>query len=230
MCMKGMLKKVLPSFFAVFLVISCSDDKKDANTTLSFMTEQYLTKPRAAGSLTIDTAKILIRRIKFEGEGDGDSTEFKTGAMVIHLNLSGNVQTVSAGNVPQGTYDRIKFEIHKADQNENLPDPDFITGSSGNDRYSMIIIGTYNSTRFVFRSRNTINQSINIDPPLIVADSIGAANLTLAVNISDWFYDGDGGYFDPANTSSNNVSNIENTIKNSFRGFRDNDKDGDENN
>jgi hypothetical protein len=141
--------------------------------------------------------------------------------------LSGDVQKISAANIPQGVYDHIKFEIHKPGVNEEFSDPDFNTGSAGNQRFSIIIIGTYNSARFVFKSQNTINQSINIDPPVIVADSIGVANLTLAVNVDNWFSDGDGGYLNPTDTGASNVAAIENTIRYSFRGFKDNDKDGD---
>ena len=229
--MKTMIRIFLISSLAVFLIAGCSDDKKDSNNaTLSFMAEQLLGKAAAPGTLTIDTAKILITRIKFESQGDTDSMDFENGPIVVNLDLSGEVQIVSAANVPQGVYDHIKFEIHKPNANEDLPDPDFITGSSGNDRYSIIIIGTYNSNRFVFMSRNTINQSVTIDPPVEIADSVGVANLTLAVNIANWFSDGVGGYLDPTDTGASNVAAIENTIRASFRGFKDNNKDGDESN
>lgn len=36
-------------------------------------------------------------------------------------------------------------------------------------------------------------------------------------------------YLDPTDVSANNVAAIANTIKNSFRGFKHNDKDGNEN-
>ncbi|MBL7994599.1 hypothetical protein JNM05_04435 [bacterium] len=227
--MKSILNYLVISAMVFVFFIGCSDSKESDNATLSFMTEQVLGKSSVPGALTIDTAKILITRIKFENQGNSDSSEFRTGAIVVNLNLNGAVQTVDAANIPQGIYDHIKFELHKPNANENIPDPDFITGSSGNDRYSIIIIGTYNSSRFVYRSRNTINQSVNIDPALIIADSIGTANLTLAVNITNWFSDGDGGYLDPTDVNASNVSAIENTIKESFRGFKDNDRDGNEN-
>lgn len=229
--MKITIRIFLISSLAAFFLVGCSDDKKDSNNaTLSFIAEQNLAKSAAPGDLTIDTAKILITRIKFGSQGDSDSMDFEEGPLVVNLDLSGNVQTVSAAHIPQGTYDHIKFEIHKAGQNEDLPDPDFRTGTGGNERYSIIIIGTYNLNRFVFKSRNTINQSVNIDPPLVIADSIGVANLTLAVDVSNWFNNGLGGKLDPTNVNANNVAAIENTIKDSFRGFKDNDKDGNETN
>ncbi len=227
--MKFLLRTLFVSVLAISFLVGCSDDKKDSsNATLSFMKEINLTKPSAPGTLTVDTAKILITRIKFESQGDGDSLDFSSDPIVVNLDLTGGVQTVSAANVPQGTYDHIKFEIHKPGVNEEFSDPDFNTGSSGNQRFSIIIIGTYNSSRFVFKSQNTINQSVNIDPPVIVADSVGIANVTLAVNVDNWFSDGVGGYLDPTDTGASNVAAIENTIKDSFRGFKDNDKDGNE--
>lgn len=225
--MKTLIRVFLISSFAVLFLAGCSNDKGDSdNATLSFMAEQNLAKSLVPNAITIDTAKILITRIKF-GSG-GDSLNFDSDPVVINLALTGDVQTVSAGNVPQGTYDHIKFEIHKPDVNEEFSDPDFNTGSAGNQRYSIIIIGTFNASRFVFKSQNTINQTITVDPPLIVADSVGVANLTLAVNISNWFSDGVGGTLDPTDAGANNVAAIENTIRDSFRGFQDNDKDGNE--
>lgn len=226
--MKTTIRIFLISSLAVFFFVSCSDDKESNNATLSFIAEQNLAKSLVPNAITIDTAKILITRIKF-GNG-GDSLNFDSDPVVLNLDLTGDVQTVSAGNVPQGTYDHIKFEIHKPGVNEEFSDPDFNTGSAGNQRYSLIIIGTFNASRFVFKSQNTINQTITVDPPLIVADSVGVANLTLAVNISNWFSDGIGGTLDPTDTGASNVAAIENTIKDSFRGFKDNDKNGNESN
>lgn len=217
--------------FALVILCGCENSKKD-NVTLSFAAENVdtaLGKMSAPDAVLIDTAKILITRIKLSGSGDSDSNEVEVGPVVVYLDLDGNVNTIAAANIPQGTYDRIKFEIHKPGQNESLPDGEFRTGPGGNERYSIIVKGTYNSTPFVYRSTNTMNQSININPPLVIADSVGVANATLVVNVFPWFKNGIND-LDPSDTSAPNVSMIENNIRASFRAFRDRNRDGDDGN
>lgn len=215
----------------VILGMACGDDKtSDNNVSVSFAGDipPLLTKglKKSASHVTIDTAKILIKSIKLDGSGPSDSSDFKTGPYVLFMTEGASLKTLSATNVPEGEYDQVKFEIHLPSQNESVPDPDFRDGSGGNERYSAVIIGHYNGIRFVFKSKSTVNVQSDISPSVIVADSVGTANLTLGVSTSIWFTDGEVN-LDPTNTNASNVAKIEQSIRNSFYGFRDNNKDGD---
>lgn len=211
----------------VFLILAavlfaCSNNDKD-NLRLSVRGAYDGGLAKIKSHVSIDTAKILVTRIKLnDGAADMD---FRSGPYVVVLTDT-SLHSIAVGDVPQGSYNQVKFEIHKPDQNEDVPDPDFREGPGGNERYSMIVIGTYQGNRFVFKSRNTINQTTMIDPPILVEDSIGVANLTLRVDYDQWFLDGSV-ELDPTDTTSSNVAFIENGIRASFRAFRDDDGNGD---
>ena len=62
----------------------------------------------------IDTVKILMKDIKLNvSNSSQDSTNFKTGPFVLFLNLSSGINEISTSMIPAGSYDKIKFEIHK---------------------------------------------------------------------------------------------------------------------
>jgi hypothetical protein len=60
----------------------------------------------------------------------------------------------------------------------------------------------------------------------VIEESIGVANLTLRVDYDLWFLNGSV-ELDPTDTTASNVAFIENSIRDSFRAFRDDDGDGD---
>lgn len=206
----------------VVSLIACSDDDKN-NLTMSVRGAYDAGLGKVKSHVTIDTAKVLVTRIKLN-DGGADM-DFRSGPYVILLTDT-SMHEIAVGDVPQGSYDQVKFEIHKPDQNEDVPDSDFREGPGGDERYSIIVIGSYQGNRFVFKSRNTINQTVTIDPPLVVEDSIGVANLTLRVDYDLWFLNGSV-ELDPTDTTASNVAFIENSIRDSFRAFRDDDGDGD---
>jgi hypothetical protein len=173
--------------------------------------------------VTLDTVKLLIKHIVLMPTGSMVFPDFKTGPYVIVLGST--PVPVIVGNLTTGSYDRIKFEIHKPDANEVLPDPDFRDGPQGNDRYSLIIIGRYQGSRFVFKSRSTINQTLTLDTPLLIDESTVDANVTLQTDLTTWFTGGSG-ELDPTDTQPSNVAAIEKSIRDSFKAFRDDDRNG----
>lgn len=173
--------------------------------------------------MTLDTVKLLIKHIVLMPTGSMVFPDFKTGPYVIVLGST--PVPVIVGNLTTGSYDRIKFEIHKPDANEVLPDPDFRDGPQGNDRYSLIIIGRYQGSRFVFKSRSTINQTLTLDTPLLIDESTVDANVTLQTDLTTWF-NGGNGELDPTDTQPSNVAAIEKSIRDSFKAFRDDDRNG----
>ena len=65
---------------------------------------------------------------------------------------------------------------------------------------------------------------------LVVADSLTNVDVTISVDVSGWFADGLGGLVDPAtgNKGGANDQLVENNIRDSFRAFRDDDRDGED--
>lgn len=168
--------------------------------------------------LEIDLAKVLIKDIKVNVSGAGENN-FKTGPYVMLFALNSLVSTVDTGYLAPGTYDKIKFEIHKPNSNETIPDPEF-RDSLGT--YSVIVKGRFNGTPFVYKSKKSAHLILTFPSLITVTESI-KTNTTLSVNPYTWFING-GIYLDPSLPGNENT--IDNNIKASFKAFKDDDKNG----
>ncbi|MCX6163559.1 MAG: hypothetical protein NTU73_01650 [Ignavibacteriae bacterium] len=169
----------------------------------------------------LDTVKILIKDIKLKvANNNPDTTNFKVGPFVIFLNLDSSINTISSAIIPEGTYSKIKFEIHKLNNNDISPDPEFTEG------YSVIVKGWYDGNYFVYKSKKSAHQILKFtnDIPITTANY---TNITLIVKPYIWFIK-DGIYLDPRiETNSNDIdNNIKDDINHNYKVFRDNNKDG----
>lgn len=173
--------------------------------------------------IKIDEAKILVRDLKLISSQGDDSMSVEIGPFVLSLNLSGSLNTYSFNNVTTNLYKSVKWEIHKPEDNEIPPDPEFREGESGNQRYSVIVKGTFNGASFVYKSTKTSHQKIDFPTPIEI-NSEQAINITLIVDPYSWFNDG-GVILDPSDTSNEN--DIDNLIASSFKDvFKDFNRDG----
>ena len=171
-----------------------------------------------SGILEIDLAKVLIKDIKVNVSGSGESN-FKTGPYVMILGLNSIVNTIDTGYLPAGTYDKLKVEIHKPKNNDPIPDPEF-RDSLGT--YSVIVKGRFNGIGFTYKSKKTANLILTFPDAIIVTES-GKTNVTVSVNPYTWFIQS-GIYLDPSLPGNENT--IDNNIKDSFKAFKDDDKNG----
>lgn len=198
---------------------STGSNGTDGNTSVSVMLDNSATNP---AEISITEAKALITEVELETEPSGTSQHIRITPFVIYFNTGGAVVTVTSGNLPSGTWNKIKFKIHKPEDTEQIPDPEFREGSSGNQRYSFIIKGTYNGNSFVFKSRKSVNMVINLATPIVTGN--GSRNITIAVNPGLWFKNGTV-IIDPGNPENTDI--IDDNLKNSFRrAFKDDDKNG----
>lgn len=212
----------------VISAIGCGDSDisnpnstaSDKSVSISAKVDNTIDNP--AEDILIEEAKALITEIEFELEGSGIEHEIKPGPVVVHFNTSGGMTTFTTGNVPAGVYNKVKFQLHKPEDTEPIPDPEFREGTSGNLRYSFIIKGKYNGNSFVFKSRKSINLVINFSTPVNFREA--GRNITIIINTSSWFKNGNI-TLDPRDPSNENE--IDDNLKNSFRrAFRDDDKNG----
>lgn len=218
-------------FGALFIALlafasGCGDDSATSptggngssdNVTVSVKNDEASDNPAV---LTITEAKALITEVELETEPSGQSQYVRINPFVIYFNMSGTLISVTSGNLPSGTYNKIKFKIHKPEDNEQIPDPEFRIGPSGNERFSFIIKGTYNGNSFVYRSKKSANLVINFNTLISLQGS--AKNITVLVNPLAWFNNGS---IDPTNPANENT--IDDNLKNSFKkAFKDDNKDG----
>jgi hypothetical protein len=150
---------------------------------------------------------------------------------VLDLSLTDSVQQISIDNFPAGTYDGVKFEIHRIDQDdidslssaEQATFADFLAGS----RYSVIIDGNYyqngQATPFTYKSQIDAEIELPINPPLVVDSTQTTANLTLRISSAGWFVDSNNNLIDP--TDSTNAYIIDQNLKNFLSAYRDNNRD-----
>ncbi len=174
--------------------------------------------------LILDTVKILIKDIKVKvANNNEDSTNFKVGPFVLFLNLSSNVNVISTAIVPAGNYRKVKFEIHKLNDNEPIPDPEF---ADANGRYSVIVKGTYLGNYFVYKSSKSAHQILQFPNDIPIA-AVAGTNITLIVRPYIWFIENNV-YIDPRDPANMNDidNNIKDNIKNNFKAFKDDDKNG----
>jgi len=181
-----------------------------------------------SGTIDLTRVRLLLRTIQLHSDDDDRYADFRTAPTVVELNMDGFATEVEVADIPQGTYEKVSFRIHKPEDDGALPvgAEDFRVGASGNERFSMIIEGTYDGTPFVYRSSKSMQQRVDLDPDLVVEDAFaGPLNVALQVDVSRWFTDRDGNTLDPRNASERTASEIDRSIRESFRAFPDRDND-----
>lgn len=203
----------------------CSDTTTAPQAdNLSFSSTSSIDSVGDQSYLILDTVKILIKDIKLNVSNiNEDSTNFKVGPFVLFLNLTSSINTIDFAIIPAGSYDKIKFEIHKLNDNEAIPDPDF---ADANGRYSVVVKGSYFGNYFVYKSTKSAHQKLSF-PNSLPISSAALSNVTLIVKPYIWFIK-NGIYLDPRDpVNSNDIdNNIKDNINHNFKAFKDDDRNG----
>ena len=214
------LASVLPAFA---LFTGCDENggitipSGSTELTINTKSDKGLDNPPAV--VVITEAKALISQVQFEQESNQNNQTITFTPFVIHFNTDGSLNEMTTKYIIRDFYTKIKFQLHKPEENETPSDPEFV---SGTQRYSFIIKGTYNGSSFIYKSKNSANIIINFNQT--VNFDLQKMNVTLAFNELGWFKNGSSDV-DPSNPQ--NASIIDNNIKNSFKKvFLDNDKNG----
>lgn len=174
--------------------------------------------------LVLDTVKILIKDIKLNvANTTEDLKDFKVGPFVLFLNLSSSINSISSAIIPAGVYDKVKFEVHKLNDNEPVPDPEF---ADVNGRYSVIVKGWYLGNYFIYRSTKSAHQILQLPSNIPITTEV-VSNITLTVKPYIWFIE-NGVYLDPREPANSNDidNNIKDNINHNFKAFKDNDRNG----
>jgi hypothetical protein len=153
-----------------------------------------------------------------EAEHAGE-VEVAAGPVLLDLKVdaltSAKLQEAVSVTLPAGTYDELKFKIHKLEDGEKSGDADVDAA-----RASVIVDGTFDGKDFHFVSQLSAQQKI--EGSFTIGGST-PSNITLAIDVTSWFV-GAGGDLDPSLAA--NQEAIEKNIKASFRAFEDDDHDG----
>jgi hypothetical protein len=186
----------------------------DMRLTLRVAVEHAPAKGQSA--VVIDEAKLLLKNINFTPmSDDGTGRAFKTGMIAVNLRLDGQANDIAVGSIPPDVYKRVTFKIHKPEDHETPPDPDFKEGTSGRQRFSVIVRGTKDGAPFELKIRKSMDQRVALSPPLVIDETTAAGNVTLLADLSTWFVDANGRELDPLNPEDQDA--IAEAVKNSFR-------------
>ena len=194
------------------------------------------TETIALGNDVIEVSQVqmVLRRIELERVGgtvcdslvaDDDCEELKAGPVLLDLPLGAGASRSFSVAIDTGSYDKIKFEIHKP---ESSNDAAFVALNPDFDGVSIRVIGTYNGTAFTYTSDLDVEQEHGLVPPITVTDAAGA-NLTLFVDLAGWFANaGNTGLIDPATANKGGVAEgeVKSNIEASLNAFEDDDHDG----
>ena len=246
-------RKPMAPFSALILTLACGDATGPDSRTISLSfgtrdltpiavaTSSRLSAAQHATTITIGAntvvitkAQLILRDIELEpvevgdcssDTGDDDCKEIKTGPVLVDLPLGAGVSAPITAAIPAGTYKQIEFKLHKLSNDPG--DVQFLAANPGLFGASMRVEGTFNGTPFVFTTDQGVERELEFNPPLLV-DASGT-NITINVDVSTWFVIS-GQVIDPAQANAGGPyeSTVEENIKNSFKGYRDDDRDGDE--
>ena len=256
--MKKLNVVLIVTVFAVSLFVygfSTSTDPGDTGTTSKVSMNVIYTPLAVSGlqksgsinavdSIKLTRVRVVLRNLKLKAEDDkevemeheenGNNSTKKLAPFVLDLNLSGVFQQISVSNIPFGSYNRFKFQIHKVSQGEidtlSVSEKATFTDFLNSDRYSIIIDGTvYKNGQvvtFTYRSKINVEIEKTLSPELVINQTQTTLNLTLQVSSAGWFLDQNNSLLDPSDP--NNFSVIENKLKNFLKAFKDNNRDGKE--
>lgn len=261
-----MFVRKTPFFIAVVaglmaaLLIGCSKsnpvDVTDApvNLSVSFSkagTGTALLKGLAVDSLRIDSAIVVLQRIKFESHIDTVSVDttgtkpdddreinvtFK-GPFVIHVRDTVGIDFANQ-TLPAGTYDGIKFKIHRLQNGESHEDSDernhrvVVSNDSAATGSSIVVWGTFkkNGVWTPFTLKLDIEVEFKIKGNFVVSSATSSVNIALNFNMGLWFKNPQtGALLDPTDTSSTNRDLFAQAVRASFgrgRGGHDLNHDG----
>lgn len=192
----------------------------DPNVHLSVQAAGSVLHKVAHETLHIGSVKVLLKSITLS-RGATDSMEIHTGPLVVDLHMDAAMVVVAATRIAPGTYDRIRFDIHKPENNEVIGDTTFRSGGGDGGGFSVVITGAYHETEFTFTSRESAHLEILLSQPVIVTEE-GNANVTFKIDPYAWFTV-DGLVLDPFNQ----IQQIDDRVKHSFASaFKDDDRNG----
>src|SRR5438067_12420675 len=218
------MKKLLVLPLVALLAAACSG-QKSSSLSLSARAgsaSATTTTPPAATGVSLSRIRVALRELELRSRDGSKRAEIALGPVVIDLGAadltSAGVQKVLDSTVPAGTYDKIKFEIHRLQAADKVAGADDLVKAGA----SILIDGTFNGTAFQFATALEAEQELE---GKFVIDST-SQNITLNFDPSKWFVSGTTPLdpSDPANKLA-----IEANIKSSLAAFQDDDEPGHEN-
>jgi hypothetical protein len=212
-------------FFSIVIaaaaICACnSSTKSSEQLSLSVTAAANASDAGTAAFATVSRVRLSVAYLKLEGAAaasdaaTGDDDEIVRGPFLVDLAgaaLTGSIQEVFDAEVPAGSYREFSLSI--------APSSAAALGVLAAQGVSLIVDGSFNGAPFTFTS--TIAISEKKEGTFTVGASTG--NVTLSLNPAAWF----GTAAAPLDPSlAANRAAIEGNIRASFKAFRDDDRNG----
>ena len=187
----------------------CSDDDDDETTGKSSSSSSYSSSYSSSG----------------DDDDEDDCAEIRVGPYLVDVPVNGADGARVAVAVPAGTYSSIRLWLYKVTSGDSA-DVAFRQANPDFRDISVRLTGTFNGTPFTFTNNVNAKLTVPLTAPLVIGT--GGENVTVTIDLTTWFLRPSGGLYSPAaaNTPGQVRTQVQNNIRNAFRAFRDDDKDG----
>lgn len=151
--------------------------------------------------IAISRVELRLSELELEGE-DSAEMEMRGSQILVALPMNGSVVTPINATVAAGTYTELEMKVQ-----------------------SVRIQGTFDGQPFDVTVAIDEDLETDIRPPLVVTETT-QANLTVAVQVTNWFRHSDGSAINLLNLTAEGRSRLESNINASFDAFEDDDRSG----
>ncbi|MCX6141480.1 MAG: hypothetical protein NTX15_11790 [Candidatus Kapabacteria bacterium] len=230
--MRALSLLIIASSFIAFSCTSTNTSSPESNVTVeseisgrlvsSFSKSSDQTQsPTSVSSLTVGRVRVLVSKLVLHSDGKEDSVDNKNIKLdpFVYVADSTGTKVIASVSMPNGAYDKMKWEIHRLSSSEiprysdDVVFRDFVTSG----RYSVIVEGTLVrdgvTEPFVYRSTVTSNVTIKFATAVTVGNN-EALTLSLLFDAASAFKDG-ARILDPSDMT--NESKINDGIKAAFK-------------
>jgi hypothetical protein len=185
-------------------------------------------------TLVINQVQLVLRKIELQRADAPDECtadvsdaceELEVGPLLVDVPLGtpGSARSFSVQLTP-GTYDKVEFQMHRVSSSN---DAAFLQAHPDLSDASVRVTGTYNGSDFTYLGRFDAEMEFALNPALVASET-AATDLTLFMDLGQWFRSAGGSLLDPstANAGQPNEGIVEQNIKSSLEAFEDEDHDG----
>jgi hypothetical protein len=212
-----------------------------SSTTLGASTSSLVTSSSSADALVITKAQLVLARLELQrsgatctaateaGDDNPSSTEsceeLELAPTVIDLAVNGSIVDALNLSAPAGSYSALEAKIRPVDARRRGAAA-FLAAHPDLAGASVRVEGTFNGTPFTYTGATRAELESRFDPPLV--SSATGINVTVKVDLTNWFRAASGELVDPATANSGgvNASLVAGNIARSFSAFRDDDHNG----
>jgi hypothetical protein len=218
-----------------------------SGATLARIADPSISRDAAAtpttDGLVITKVQLVVARMELKRTGasctstaaagdddvhENECPELQVAPSIVEVPVNGTVVSPFTVNIPAGSYSALEAKIRpvRDDTEHGRGSSAFLTAHPELNGVSIVVEGTFNGTAFTYKGAPRAEFEREFNPPLVVDAT--PLNVTVNFDLASWFHTSTGAVIDPstANAGGVNAQTVADNIRRSFRAFRDDDRDG----